>query len=72
MTIFFWFTATALSDLSGDDSFGAIRFYASPTDGATADGFFHRAEQDDIHELAIVEALEQDRDEESPVFVWLK
>ena len=44
-------------------------FDASPTDGTAADGFFDRAEQDDVHQLAIVEALEQHRNEESPILM---
>ena len=49
-----------------------IFFDAAPADGAAADGFFHRTEQDDVHQLAIVEALEKNWDEKRPVFMRLK
>jgi len=49
-----------------------IGFDTTPADWAPADGFFHRTEENDVHELAIVEALEQDGDEKRPVFVRLE
>src|SRR5580658_1428949 len=49
-----------------------LGFDATPADGAAADGFFDRAEKDDVHQLAIVEALEKDGDEERPVFFFLE
>ena len=58
--------------LRGGDYFGVILFDAAPADGAAADGFFHRAEQNDVHQLAIVEALEKNWNEQRPVFVRLE
>ena len=45
---------------------------SAPADRAAADRFFHRAEQNDVHQLAIVEALQEDWDEKRPVFVRLE
>ena len=56
-------------------TFGRLRrfgFDAAPADGTSADGFFDGAEKDNVHELAVVEALEQDGDKERPVFVALE
>src|SRR5580704_13633612 len=58
--------------LGGGDYFGVFLFDAAPADGAAADGFLHRAEQNDVHQLAIVEALEKNRNEQRPVFVRLE
>ena len=44
-------------------------FDAPPANGATADGFFDRAEQNDVHQLAIIETLEKHRNEERPVLM---
>src|SRR3984957_17771724 len=49
-----------------------VFFDAAPADGAAADGFLHRAEQNDVHQLAIVETLEKNWNEQRPVFVWLE
>src|SRR5208283_2668178 len=46
-----------------------LRFDAAPAYGATVDGFLHGTEEDDVHELAVVEALEKDGDEEGPILV---
>ncbi len=56
----------------GDGGGGMARgfgFDAAPAYGATVDGFFHGAEQDDVHELAVIEALEKDGNEEGPILV---
>ena len=58
--------------LGGGDDSGMILFDAAPADGAAADGFFHRPEQDDVHQLAIVEALKKNWNEQRPVFVRLE
>src|SRR5579871_2422888 len=42
---------------------------AAPADRTTADRFLHGAEQNDIHQLAIVEALEKNGDKQCPIFV---
>jgi hypothetical protein len=43
-------------------AFGCLRRFgldAAPADGTAADGFFDRAEKDDVHELAVIETLEE-------------
>ena len=47
-------------------------FDAAPAYRAALDGFFDGAEKDDVHHLAIVEALDDEREEERPVFVFLE
>src|SRR5579864_1493591 len=47
-------------------------FDAAPTYGSTADGFLHGAEEDHVHQLAIVEALQEDGDEQRPIFFFLE
>src|SRR5436190_22873565 len=61
-----WFVSRR--KLGRGDAARGVRFDAAPADGAAAYGFFHGAEKDDVHELAIVEALQEDRDEQGPVF----
>ena len=46
----------------GGGSAGSFGLDAAPAYGAAADGFFYGAEEDDVHQLAIVEALEKDGD----------
>src|SRR6266403_1846399 len=52
----------------GDGARG-FRFDAAPAYGAAAYGFFYGAEEDYVHELAIVEALQEHGDEQGPVFL---
>ena len=46
-------------DLHVRDRSRNLRFDAAPADGFALHGAHHRAEQDDIHHLAIVKALQQ-------------
>src|SRR5580704_2946857 len=41
--------------------------HAPPANGASADGFLERAEQDDVHHLAVIEALQDERRQKRPV-----
>src|SRR5882724_8287697 len=54
--------------LGGGDGAGGFRFDAAPAYGAAAYGFFYGAEEDYVHELAIVEALQEHGYEQGPVF----
>ena len=45
---------------------------AAPADRLALDGAHHRAEQNDVHHLAIIKALQQQRPEQGPVFVPLE
>src|SRR5882762_1555257 len=65
-----WFVSRR--KLSGGDGARGFRFDAAPANGAAADGFLYRAEEDYVHELAIVEALQEHGDEEGPVFFLFK
>src|SRR5882762_6412822 len=49
-----------------------VRFDAAPADWAAAYGFFYGAEEDYVHELAIVEALQEHGDEQGPIFFLFK
>lgn len=49
-----------------------LGFYSTPTYGASTDGFLHGTEEDDVHELAVIETLEEDGDEEGPILVAFK
>ena len=51
--------------LGGGDGARGFWFDAAPAYGAAADGFFYGAEEDYVHELAIVEALQEHGDEQS-------
>jgi hypothetical protein len=46
-----------------------LGFDASPAYWASSDGFSEGAEEDHVHHLAVVEALENQRGQEGPVFV---
>src|SRR6267154_1982700 len=61
-----WFVSRR--KLSGGDGARGFRFDAAPAYGAAAYGFFYGAEEDYVHQLAIVEALQEHRDEQGPVF----
>ena len=47
-------------------------FDTSPAYGAASDGFSKCAEENDIHHLAVVEALKNQRGEKRPILVLLK
>ena len=47
-------------------------FDAAPAHRPAADGFFHGAEKDHIHQLAVIEALQEHGDEQGPVFLALQ
>src|ERR1700683_4773038 len=49
-----------------------MRLDALPTHRAPAYGFTQRAEKHDVHHLAIVKTLDQQRREQRPVFMFLK
>src|SRR6266404_9735939 len=51
---------------------GSFGFDAAPAYGAAAYGFFYGAEEDYVHQLAIVEALQEHGDEQGPVFLLFK
>src|SRR6266403_5392952 len=61
-----WFVSRR--KLGGGDGAGDFRFDAAPTYWAAAYGFFYGAEEDYVHELAIVEALQEHGDEQGPIF----
>ena len=56
----------------GASGLGGLGFDAAPAYGAALDGFFDGAEKDDVHHLAIVEALDDEGEKERPVFVFLE
>src|SRR6266403_4630750 len=58
--------------LGGGDGARGFRFDAAPAYGAAAYGFFYGAEEDYVHQLAIVEALQEHGDEQGPVFLLFK
>ena len=41
--------------------FWGLGFDAAPAYGAAVDGFFDGAEEDDVHHLSIIEALDDER-----------
>src|SRR5579863_5457962 len=45
---------------------------AAPANRPSADGFLHGTEQNHVHQLAIVEALEKDGDQKCPIFMRLE
>src|SRR6266403_763833 len=58
--------------LGGGDGARGFRFDAAPAYWAAAYGFFYGAEEDYVHELAIVEALQEHGDEQGPIFFLFK
>src|SRR5712671_6206488 len=65
-----WFVSRR--KLGGGDGARGFRFDAAPAHWTAAYGFFYGAEEDYVHELAIVEALEEHGDKEGPVFFLLE
>src|SRR5712671_5337399 len=65
-----WFVSRR--KLGGGDGARGFRFDAAPAYGAAAYGFFYGTEEDYVHELAIVEALQEHGDEQGPVFFLFK
>jgi len=49
-----------------------LGFDGAPAYRTAMDGFFDGAEKDDVHHLAIVEALDDEREKKRPVFGFLE
>lgn len=56
----------------GLDAMRRLGLDTPPADGATADGFLNGTEENDVHELAIIEALKENGNEKRPVLVPFK